>query len=92
MRRRRRRGSWSGDGRGFADRRDFGRQVLSFTARVAPLPHGAARELRVSRNTVKTQAISVYRKLGVSSRSAAIGQASELGLLEPPTAMGIRTG
>jgi len=35
----------------------------------------------VSRNTVKTQAISVYRKLGVSSRSAAIERATELGLL-----------
>jgi LuxR family maltose regulon positive regulatory protein len=45
-------------------------------------------QLYVSRNTVKTQAISVYRKLGVSSRSAAIGQASELGLLEPSTATG----
>src|SRR5262249_3108234 len=33
----------------------------------------------VSRNTVKTQAISVYRKLGVSSRSAAIERATELG-------------
>ncbi|HST17451.1 MAG TPA: LuxR C-terminal-related transcriptional regulator [Gaiellaceae bacterium] len=35
----------------------------------------------VSRNTVKTQAISVYRKLGVSSRSAAIERATQLGLL-----------
>ena len=39
--------------------------------------------LFVSRNTVKTQAISVYRKLGVSSRSEAIAQASELGLVDP---------
>ena len=38
--------------------------------------------LFVSRNTVKTQAISVYRKLGVSSRSEAIERASELGLVE----------
>ncbi|HET7855905.1 MAG TPA: AAA family ATPase [Gaiellaceae bacterium] len=37
--------------------------------------------LHVSRNTVKTQAISVYRKLGVSSRSDAIDQAARLGLL-----------
>ena len=37
--------------------------------------------LYVSRNTVKTQAISIYRKLGVSSRSAAISRADELGLL-----------
>jgi DNA-binding NarL/FixJ family response regulator len=35
----------------------------------------------VSRNTVKTQAISIYRKLGVSSRSAAMDRAAELGLL-----------
>jgi LuxR family maltose regulon positive regulatory protein len=38
--------------------------------------------LFVSRNTVKTQAISVYRKLGVSSRSEAIERAAELGLIE----------
>ena len=31
--------------------------------------------LFVSRNTIKTQAISVYRKLGVSTRSAAIARA-----------------
>jgi LuxR family transcriptional regulator, maltose regulon positive regulatory protein len=37
--------------------------------------------LYVSRNTIKTQAISVYRKLGVSSRSAAIQRASGLGLV-----------
>jgi LuxR family maltose regulon positive regulatory protein len=40
--------------------------------------------LNISRNTVKTQAICVYRKLGVSSRSAAIERASELGLVEKP--------
>ena len=38
--------------------------------------------LFVSRNTIKTQAISVYRKLGVSSRSDAIARAAELGLAE----------
>jgi LuxR family maltose regulon positive regulatory protein len=37
--------------------------------------------LYVSRHTVKTQAISVYRKLGVSSRSEAITRMQELGLL-----------
>jgi len=36
--------------------------------------------LFVSRNTVKTQAVSIYRKLGVSSRSAAIARMNELGL------------
>jgi LuxR family maltose regulon positive regulatory protein len=40
-----------------------------------------AEQVFVSRNTVKTQAISVYRKLGVSSRSDAIRRATELGLL-----------
>jgi LuxR family maltose regulon positive regulatory protein len=39
-----------------------------------------AEELHVSRNTIKTQAISVYRKLGVSSRSEAIAEAHRLGL------------
>jgi LuxR family maltose regulon positive regulatory protein len=39
-------------------------------------------ELFVSQNTVKSQAISIYRKLGVSSRSEAIQQARGIGLLE----------
>jgi LuxR family transcriptional regulator, maltose regulon positive regulatory protein len=42
-------------------------------------------ELFVSRNTIKTQAISVYRKLGVSSRSEAIDRAARLGLVEHST-------
>jgi LuxR family maltose regulon positive regulatory protein len=37
--------------------------------------------LYLSRNTVKTQAISIYRKLGVSSRSEAMQRVRELGLL-----------
>jgi LuxR family maltose regulon positive regulatory protein len=41
--------------------------------------------LHVSRNTVKTQAISVYRKLGASNRSAAIEQAARLGLVDAET-------
>jgi LuxR family maltose regulon positive regulatory protein len=36
----------------------------------------------VSRNTVKTQAISVYRKLHVTSRSEAVARGRELGLLD----------
>jgi len=36
-------------------------------------------QLYVSRHTVKTQAISVYRKLGVSSRSQAVQRLQELG-------------
>ena len=43
-----------------------------------------AERLFVSRNTVKTQAISIYRKLGVSTRSAAVELAQELGLLVDP--------
>jgi LuxR family maltose regulon positive regulatory protein len=36
----------------------------------------------LSRNTVKTQAISVYRKLGASSRSEAVARAYDLGLID----------
>jgi LuxR family transcriptional regulator, maltose regulon positive regulatory protein len=39
-------------------------------------------QLYVSRNTIKTQAISVYRKLGVTSRSQAIACAARLGLVD----------
>ena len=41
-----------------------------------------ADELYVSRNTVKTQAIAIYRKLGVSSRDAAVAEARRLQLLD----------
>jgi LuxR family maltose regulon positive regulatory protein len=41
-----------------------------------------ADELFVSRNTVKTQAISIYRKLAVSSRGPAVAAARSLGLLD----------
>lgn len=37
--------------------------------------------LFVSRHTIKTQAIAIYRKLGVSTRSEAIVRAREVGLL-----------
>jgi LuxR family maltose regulon positive regulatory protein len=37
--------------------------------------------LHISRNTVKTHAISIYRKLGVSGRGEAIDRAAELGLV-----------
>ena len=39
--------------------------------------------LFISPNTVKTQAISIYRKLGVSTRSDAVQAARDLRLLEP---------
>jgi LuxR family maltose regulon positive regulatory protein len=68
-----------------------GRWASSLTSaelRLLPLlaTHLSFREigdrLFVSRNTVKTQAISVYRKFGVSSRSDAIERAAELGLVD----------
>ncbi len=38
-------------------------------------------ELFLSRHTVKSEAVSIYRKLGVSSRAQAVVRARELGLL-----------
>ena len=40
-----------------------------------------AERLFVSRNTVSSQVSSIYRKLGVSSRSEAVHQATAVGLL-----------
>ena len=40
------------------------------------------KRLYVSPNTVKSQTISIYRKLGVSSRSDAIERMNELGVFE----------
>jgi LuxR family maltose regulon positive regulatory protein len=37
--------------------------------------------LVVSRNTVKTQAISIYRKLGVSTRSETVRRMQQVGLV-----------
>ena len=59
------------------------------TAELRLLPHLSAHltlkeigeRLYLSRNTVKTQATSIYRKFGVSSRSEAIIRMHELGLL-----------
>ncbi len=39
-------------------------------------------ELFLSRTTIKSQANSIYRKLGASSRSQAVARSRELGLLE----------
>ena len=41
-----------------------------------------AAEMFLSRNTISSQAISIYRKLGVGSRSQAVVRSRELGLLE----------
>jgi Bacterial regulatory proteins, luxR family len=40
-------------------------------------------QLYISRNTVKTEAVSIYRKLGASTRSGAINRAIELDLVRP---------
>jgi LuxR family transcriptional regulator, maltose regulon positive regulatory protein len=40
-----------------------------------------AEKMLLSRNTVKSEATSIYRKLGVSSRSQAVSRSLELGLL-----------
>nr|WP_240898146.1 LuxR C-terminal-related transcriptional regulator [Agromyces luteolus] len=42
-----------------------------------------AKQCFVSVNTLKTHTAHIYRKLGVSGRSAAIARARELGLLDP---------
>jgi LuxR family maltose regulon positive regulatory protein len=47
------------------------------------LPFGEiAAELFLSTHTIKAQARSIYRKLGASTRSQAVTQARELGLLD----------
>jgi LuxR family transcriptional regulator, maltose regulon positive regulatory protein len=38
--------------------------------------------LFLSRHTIKTQAISIYHKLDVSSRGEAVARAREIGLLD----------
>jgi LuxR family transcriptional regulator, maltose regulon positive regulatory protein len=44
--------------------------------------HEIATELYLSPHTIRAQSKSIYRKLGVTSRSQAVAQARELGLLE----------
>jgi len=56
-------------------------RVLPYLATHLTFPEIGSR-LFISRNTVKSQAVSIYRKLGVSSRSDAIERAVEFGLLE----------
>ena len=64
-------------------------RLLPYLATHLMFPEIAAR-LFISRNTVKSEAVAIYRKLGVSSRSEAIERAVEVGLLEssvyPPRA------
>jgi len=56
-------------------------RVLPLLATHLSFPEIGA-ELFLSPNTVKSQAISLYRKLGVSSRSQAVAKSRELALLE----------
>ena len=72
--------------------RSEGGWEISLTAaelRVLPLltTHLTFREigqrLFVSRNTVKTQAMSIYRKLDARSRAEAVARAAQLGLVDP---------
>ena len=56
-------------------------RLLPYLATHLTFP-GIASRLFISRNTVKSQAVSIYRKLGVSSRSDAIDHAVEVGLLD----------
>jgi LuxR family transcriptional regulator, maltose regulon positive regulatory protein len=64
-------------------------RLLPYLATHLMFPEIASR-LFISRNTVKSEAVSIYRKLSVSSRSEAIERAVEVGLLEssvyPPAA------
>jgi LuxR family maltose regulon positive regulatory protein len=66
-------------------------RLLPFLATHLTFPEIASR-LSVSRNTVKTEAASIYRKLGGRARSEVIEHAVTLGLLEssiyPPGAPG----
>ena len=56
-------------------------RLLPYLATHLSFPEIGSR-LFLSRNTIKTEAVAVYRKLGVSSRSEAIERAIEVGLLE----------
>ena len=77
----------AGTGHGLTDREMTVLRMLRGTMTTAEI----AQELAVSRNTVKTHIRSVYRKLGVAARPAAVTRARESGLLlffskrKPPT-------
>ena len=58
-------------------------RVLQFLPSHLSFPQIGQR-LFLSQNTVKTHALSIYRKFGVSSRSEAVLKAQSLGLVEPP--------
>ena len=56
-------------------------RLLPMLATHLSMPEIAA-ELFLSRNTIRSQAMSLYRKLGASSRSEAVERTRELGLLD----------
>ena len=56
-------------------------RLLPYLASHLTFPEMASR-LFISRNSAKTEAVAIYRKFGVSSRSEAIERAVEVGLLE----------
>jgi LuxR family transcriptional regulator, maltose regulon positive regulatory protein len=56
-------------------------RLLPYLATHLTVPEIASR-LFVSRNTAKTEAVSIYRKFGASSRTQAIERAIEVGLLD----------
>ena len=57
-------------------------RVLPYLATHLSLKEIAA-DLIISRNTAKSHAVSIYRKLGATSRSEAVARATDLGLLHP---------
>ena len=57
-------------------------RLLPFLATHLTLPEIGER-LFLSRHTIKSQAVSIYRKLDVSTRGEAVARSRELGLLEP---------
>jgi LuxR family maltose regulon positive regulatory protein len=56
-------------------------RLLPLLSTHLPFPE-IAEELFLSRNTIKSQANSIYRKLGASSRSQAVSRSRDLGLLD----------
>ena len=56
-------------------------RLLAYLATHLTFPENASR-LFISRNTVKTEAVSIYRKLTASSRSEVIERAIDVGILE----------
>ena len=58
-------------------------RVLQFLPSHLTFPQ-IGEHLFLSANTVKTHALSIYRKLGATSRNEAVTRAQSLGLVEAP--------